>query len=421
MQTNTAIATEVRPSPQLLLTRELLSLSSDDLSQRIQAEVASNPALEWVDEPALLPPAAPSRAPDEIPLEDAERPTLTDHLIEQIRLQASAEDFPLAEVLVYHLDRRGWFTEDVSALAGDLGVETDRLSGVLRLLQTLDPPGIGARNAQEALLLQLDDLDGVDARRTEQARRLIQEVFGDPGRPSRARIARALGVSAEEVEDILGFVRANLTPYPAHAFWGDETSAPRLIADVIVTLDEASSEDEFIVSIVEESNYRLHVPTVVSRAAAGNPGVEEQVGRARLFIASLQQRWRTLRRVTDALIREQRGFVLHGPRYLRPLTQTQLAAGLDVHESTISRTVRHKLAQLPDGRIVPLNAFFAGEEPVKAAMLDLIKAETIPLSDDALSQELARLDIHVSRRTVAKYRSEMGIPAAHGRASRTRA
>ncbi len=419
MQTNTAIATEVRPSPQLLLTRELLSLSSDDLSQRIEAEVASNPALEWVDELSSTRPLARAHPEDDVSVEGVERLSLTDHLIAQLRLQASAEDFPLGVALVYHLDRRGWLTEDLATLASELGVTSDRLWDALRLLQSLDPPGIGARNAQEALLLQLDGLEGVDANRRTQARRLIQEFFADLGRPSRTRVARALAVSPDEVEDIIAFIRANLTPYPAHAFWGDESPAPRLVADVIVSLDRTGEEEDFSVTIVEESRYRLHVPTATSRAAASHEGVEQQVVRARLFIASLQQRWRTLRRVTEALVREQRGFVLHGPRCLRSLTQTQLAASLDVHESTISRTVRHKLAQLPDGRIVPLRAFFAGEEPVKAALHDIIKAETTSLSDESLSQELARLGFHLSRRTVAKYRAEMGIPAAHSRAPRT--
>ncbi|MFN8482788.1 MAG: hypothetical protein U0768_07050 [Anaerolineae bacterium] len=421
MQTNTMIATEVRPTPQLLLTRELLSLSSDDLDQRIEAEVASNLALEWIDEPPLTYRVAATPASDDVPLEGVDRPSLTDHLIEQLRLQVSADDFPLGVALVYHLDRRGWLTESLAALAHDLGVGEERLGHVLGLLQSLDPPGIGARNAQEALLLQLDQLDGVDTARCVLARRLIHECFADLGRLSRTRIAVALRVSVGEVDEIMAFIRANLTPYPAHAFWGDEAQAPLLVADVVIAPDPTEPEGEFIVSILEENRYRLHVSAPVSRAAAGHPDVEQQVARARLFIASLKQRWHTLRRVTQALSREQRLFVLHGPRYLRPLTQTRLAASLGIHESTVSRSVRGKLAQLPDGRIVPLSAFFASEEPAKVALHDLIKSETTALSDDSLSQEMARLGFPLSRRTIAKYRAEMGIPAAHGRASRTRA
>ncbi|MFN8471959.1 MAG: hypothetical protein U0822_07165 [Anaerolineae bacterium] len=421
MQTNTMIATEVRPTPQLLLTRELLSLSSDDLSQRIESEVASNPALEWDDEPSLPHTAAIAHSSDDVPLESVDRPSLTDHLIEQLRLQAAAEDFSLGVALVDQLDRRGWLTEDLSALARDLGVSQSRLDRVLALLQTLDPPGIGARNAREALLLQLDGLDGVDATRCEQARRLIEEYFTDLGRPSRTRMAAALGVSVDEVDVTMAFIRANLTPYPAHAFWGDEAQAPRLVADVIIACNPIGPEEDFIITLVEESRYRLHVPAPISRAAAGHPDVEQHVVRARLFIASLQQRWRTLRRVTAALSCEQRLFVLHGPRFLRPLTQTRLAESLGIHESTVSRTIRNKLAQLPDGRIVPLSAFFASEEPAKAALHDLIKSETAALSDEALSQEMRRHGFNLSRRTIAKYRAELGISAAHGRASRTRA
>ncbi|MFN8499359.1 MAG: hypothetical protein U0641_16035 [Anaerolineae bacterium] len=421
MQTNTMIATEVRPTPQLLLTRELLSLSSDDLCQRIEAEVASNPALDWVDEPPLARTAPVAPAHDDVPLEGIDRPSLTDHLIEQLHLQASADEFPLASALVYHLDRRGWLTDDLAALARDLGAPEDRLQHALALLQSMDPPGIGARNAQEALLLQLDGLDRVDAARCALARRLIQECFADLGRLSRSRIASALGVSVTEVDDTLTFVRANLTPYPAHAFWGDDAQSPLLVADVIIATNPSRPEGDFVVTVLEESRYRLHVPAPVSRAATGHPDVEQHVARARLFIASLKQRWCTLRRVTEALSREQRPFVLHGPRFLRPLTQTRLADSLGIHESTVSRTVRHKLAQLPDGRIVPLSVFFASEEPAKVALQDLIKAETVPLSDDLLTHELARLGFHLSRRTVAKYRAEMGIPAAHGRSFRTRA
>jgi len=116
----------------------------------------------------------------------------------------------------------------------------------------------------------------------------------------------------------------------------------------------------------------------------------------------------------------QRSFVLDGPRHLKPLSQVQLAAELDIHESTISRTIRGKFAQLPDGRIVPLSAFFASDGSAKEALRTLIAGEQTPLTDQELCEALSRQGHHLSRRTIAKYRDDLGIAAAHRRARTAR-
>lgn len=424
MQPSPQLAPTVRPTPQLVLTRELLSLAADDLTARIEAEVASNPALDWADDPTPGRFArGDSDATDDSDYADMDQRaprSLTEHLADQLRFQTEAEIFAVAIEIVGSLDHRGWFSESLADLAERLGVAEEMALRGLAAVQSLDPPGIGARNAREALLLQLDQLEDAECPRCVLARRLVADHWRDLSQPAWPRLARALRVSEDAVRDAAAFLRDNLAPYPAQTFWGDESHAPRLTPDVLIQRDPRDPDGPFQVVVVEAARYRLCVPRAMGQAAAQVPEVEAYVARARLFIASLRQRWQTIGRITASLAEAQRDFVLRGPRHLKPMTQVQLAAELDIHESTVSRTVRDKFAELPDGRIVPLTAFFGVDDAAKAALRAIIDAETVPLTDQDLAEALAGRGHRLSRRTVAKYRDDLGIPTASRRAGRSR-
>lgn len=419
MRPSPQLAPSLRATAQLVLTRELLALAAADLAARIEAEMASNPALDWVEEPG----ASPSRRP---PLDtdstesDLHAPrSLTEYLIEQIGYHTSGDDFSIALELVGSLDQRGYLADNPADIAERLGLAEDDVLRVLPVVQSLDPPGIGARDVREALLIQLDQLEGGFPQRRALARRLIAEHWADLSRQAWPRLARALKTSEDVVRDAADFIRHNLAPYPAHTFWGDISDGALLTPDVTIDIDPRDANGAFQVTVLEATQYRLHVPRAIGRAGTNVPEVGEYVVRARLFIASLQQRWRTMARIVSSLADAQRDFVLHGSRHLKPLTQIQLADALDIHESTVSRTIRGKFARLPDGRIVPLAAFFATDAPAKETLRALVAGETTPLTDQELCDALAAHGHRLSRRTVAKYRADLGIPPAHRRCPRS--
>lgn len=421
MQTSPQLLTGLRLSPQQILTAELLLLSADDLVTRIEAEIQSNPALDWRGEAPTTDWLA-ADGHDFFLEQTLPTPTsLTDYLLDQLRLHLDETDLALAEEILGCLDPHGWLPETSTELAVRLDAPVERITTIVKRLQTLDPPGIGAYDAREALLLQLDHLDCTDVSRLALARRLLEEGYDDLIHQAWPRLARRLGIRVSEVEALVEFIQVNLTPYPALTHWGEDDNDLRPIPAVIISLDPDNHETGFQVRVVEAERYQLHVPAETRRAASLSSEFGLYIQRARLFMSSLQRRWRTLAQVTVALVEAQPEFVLHGPRRLQPLTQTDLANWLGVHESTISRTVRGKYAQLPNGRIVALTDFFTTDAPVKEALRALIAAEPRPLSDQDLADELNQHGFHISRRTIAKYRTELNIPATHRRLRRARA
>ncbi|MCW5850700.1 MAG: hypothetical protein KIT87_11555 [Anaerolineae bacterium] len=414
---------DVHLTHQLILARELLALSADDLALRVDAEIASNPALDWVSPTARRPmPASSNRGDDEHATDRLPAsPSLEEYLLDQLRLQIAAQDVPIGLELIGSLDRRGWLSETAEAVAERLDAPAERVFAVLRVLQSLDPPGIGARNAREALLLQLDQLDSAPPARVALARRLIAERLDDLAGQAWARLARALGVSVTEIEATAAFIRDNLIPYPAYTYWGDETEGVTPEPDVMITLNRDHPAEPPSVTVVEAERYALRIAPSASRTASSLPEMGIHLQRARLFLASLRQRWRTLAQVTTALVAAQPDYVRAGrPQARRVLTQTDLALALEVHPSTISRTVRDKYAQLPGGRIVALAAFFTVDAPAKSALQALVASEVKPLTDHALCMALAQQGFQLSRRTVAHYRAELGIASTHHRTARVR-
>jgi RNA polymerase sigma-54 factor len=145
--------------------------------------------------------------------------------------------------------------------------------------------------------------------------------------------------------------------------------------------------------------------------------LRQDMDRASLFVKCLQQRNHTIQRLMQRIVSEQRAFILHGEKYLRPLTRASVALQLEVHESTISRAVANKAVQMPNGRIIPLANFFDRSLNVRTVLREMIEAEPYPLSDAELSEMLSERGYQVARRTVAKYRAMEGILPANLRQS----
>jgi RNA polymerase sigma-54 factor len=358
--------------------------------------------------------------------------SLPEYLLRQLGVILPRDDQPIAEYLVGNLDTHGYLTVSVTETAEALRVSEVRVDSVLRTLQSLDPPGIGARDLQECLLIQLASFEqhGIA---TSLVHRLLEDQLTALGEHHFAEIGHELGVTSDEVEAAWRFIRSNLNPYPAHAFGSDEVQSPGLgtIAErsVVVRPDVVilRIDDKFEAEVVERRRYRFAVNTIYqslyhrcrarSKAAWGGLSAEDRqhvrqyAARARFFMDCVAQRWDTLLRITEALIDQQYEFLENGVRFLKPLTRGELASCVGLHESTVSRATANKYVLLPCGRTVPFDDFFDGSLAVKDALRELIATEDTrkPSSDAELARRLSERGIRIARRTVAKYRDALGI------------
>lgn len=437
--------------PQTVLASKILQLNSLELERAIAQELAENPALELVEggrcqvcdalfsgdrcplcargDDRYLDRSGEGKASEEgyeegwDPLSQASSPTsLGDYLLMQMRPHLKPQELAAANYLVESLDDHGLLSGDLEELARLAGSSLEEMERLLAILQEQEPIGIGARSVKECLLIQIRYLEE-EGRSQPWAREIIKRHWEDLGRGRLEAIAEALGITTEEVVEALEFIRDNLNPYPAQAYYPSERP-PYIRPDIIIQ----AHKGDFVIEIPEEERYRFRVNPLYEELLAKRTTREEErehlhdyVARARLFISSFEQRWKTLRRITTTLMEEQRGFLERGVRYLKPLTRAELAQSLGLHESTISRAMAQKYAQIPHGEIVPLANFFDGSLPAKDLIKRLISQEEKPLSDGQIAKELAKRGLPLARRTVAKYREASGILPANLRRSARRA
>jgi RNA polymerase sigma-54 factor len=447
----------------IIVTTNLLTLNNAELEEQVEAELAENPALERVDSQrcsrcgAIIetPPcshcmkellaghmlhveASPRQGSSEgswdddyDPMQALAQPTrLADHILSQLGPLIARNAAPIALYLAESLDERGFLAVPVEQVAKMFQVTTAEVEAILRKLQLVDPVGVGSRNPQECLLRQMEALSG-DAQRGEDqngeevrevAHRLLAE-FWDAFLHARWH---EIPIPSHQTSAAVAFIRANLTPYPALADWEGELARRQGPAeptvytrpDMAIYFDGDGNLAVEIFSI--RSNWLRISPSFreMMRLANGN-GQEswaEMAERARLFIKCLGQRHQTLRRAVESLVSYQEQAIRHGDAFMLPLTRTQLAQTLSVHEATVSRAIMGKTTALPDGRIVPLSHFFESGKSTKEVIRQMIAEEDEPLSDSAIAAKLKELGQPIARRTVAKYRNMLGILPVHLRA-----
>ena len=442
-QLSTVPALAMQPTPALVAFVELLALPLSDLEERVERELATNPALDR-DQGAACPtcggpPAACACAAPDGPARRSPadgggdllelvacRRTLPERLLAEVRPALSSADRPIAEYLAGSLDGRGRLTEAPGDVAAALGVPVAAVQRVVELMRLLGPAGVTARDGRECLLLQLDRWEEEHAAES-LVRRILDEHLEALAGGRLAAIARAEGVPEAEVVAARAFIRARLRPYPLQeAEPIEEAAGPRLAvtAPPEVLIDEASDGSAgFHVRVVEARRLRLTVDPLYERLAGSSPGAADGVGeharshlrRAQGFLHRLEQRWRTIQRVAECLVERQEAFLRGGPGQLLPLTRAELAADVGLHESTVSRAVSGKHARLPSGRVMPLSGFFDASLAPRELLRRLVATEARPLSDAALARMLTANGHPVARRTVAKYRAQLGIPTRGGR------
>lgn len=408
--------------PEMLRSIEILQLAADDLHAVIEREVAANETLQASRRRR----AEATGAPMSDAVGVAEAPPLDLRSWLQIQLAWRACPPPVtAQVLalVDQLDERGFLPHSDAELTAALG--QDDWYEALAVLQTLEPRGLGARTAVEGMLLQLD---GDDPDRDDIAV-LLTEHLDELARHRTQHVARALGLTVEDVAHLIARVRA-LNPRPASALAADR------VAPLRVELDACLEDGEVVVRLRsgELPELRVH-PHYQKLARAGDPDVRRylraKLAAARGFIRAVDLRQRTLLRVAGAILRRQAAFLLAGVRKMQPLRMVEVADDLGCHTSTVSRAIAGKWVGTEHG-VFALRAFFdgghlahadsganspadsaarLGQLGVQERVRELVAGEdpARPLSDDQIAVLLASEGIAVARRTVAKYRNELGI------------
>jgi RNA polymerase sigma-54 factor len=353
--------------------------------------------------------------------------SLSEMLLQHLEALIPPDDALIAEQLVGNLNERGYLEISIQQIAEHLQVPLERVEYVLSQLHTLEPLGIGARNPRECLLIQLQALSEQSTPHPLAAL-LIDRYLDQLGHSQFHEIARQLKRPEQEIRQASHYIRTMLHPFPALIYQDSKGTQPLsgityIRPDVIIRKGEMGFEIE----LIEEKRYKFRLNTRSSSSLAETmPAVKSgdlqtylhlNNDRARFFVDCVQRRWRTLRRVAELVVDYQREFLEKGVRYLRPLTRAEVATRLNIDEGTVSRATANKYIMLPNGRLIPFSDFFDSSLGVKDILRELIRSE-VPrhrLSDDELARLLNSRGIPVARRTVTKYREEMGIGSSRER------
>ncbi len=352
--------------------------------------------------------------------------TLAEILLRQLEALVAPGDEPIAEQLVGNLNEHGYLEIGVAEIAEYLQAPVERVEYVLSQLHTLEPLGIGARSIQECLQIQLRALSEQETP-PSLVYTLVDGYLEKLGRGQFHEIARELKVSEQEVRQAGHYIRSKFHPFPAHTYMEHVpfnsvgNDAPYARPDVIIR----KGETEFEVELVEERRYGFRVSTDAIASLSSSEITREEVkryislhtDRARFFIDCVRRRWRTLKRVAELVVEYQREFLERGVRYLRPLTRAEVATRLKLDEGTVSRATANKYALLPNGRLMPFSDFFDSSLGAKDVLRELILSEESRrrLSDDELAKLMQVRGYAMARRTVTKYREEMGIGSSRER------
>ena len=358
--------------------------------------------------------------------------TLHQHLLDQMwQLHLTPRDQVLFIGLIDGIDDAGYLREELAVICDATADELDppalanEALSVLRQIQQLDPPGVGARDVQECLSIQLKQLDNsVDSRET--ALKIVSDRFEALAKRDLAAISRGLGVDKSEVLEALSLIKT-LSPRPGTAIGADDSDY--VIPDLVVR----KVGDLWRVELNSESMPKLYLnrtySDLIEHADTDSKNyIKAQTREAKWLIKSVESRYDTLLKVGRTIMAEQLEFLERGEEAMRPLILADVASQIEMHESTISRATTQKFVLTPQG-LFELKYFFssqlasadgseaASSTAIRAVIKRLIQAESPqkPLSDSKLTKMLEDEGYKVARRTVAKYREGMGIPGSSER------
>lgn len=348
--------------------------------------------------------------------------SLQQHLLEQVKLAGFDEaDHVLAELIIGSINEDGYLTGSLEELAHTSGAKVEKLEEVLAVIQGFDPVGVGARDLAECLMIQIRRLGAEGS----LAARIVQGYLQDLAAKRYGSIARALQVSEEEVQKAAKFI-ATLEPRPGRMFASDGPAyvVPELVVEKSGDEYKVFMNRENIPHVVISRNYRklLENPDTPSDV---KDYVREKIRAGALLIKSIHQRQQTIQRIAEEIVRVQRDFFDRGVPGLKPLTMSQIAGVLGVHETTVSRATANKYMQTPRGTfemkffftpgVITASGAAVSNKVIKDMIANLIAEEdrSAPLSDQQIADKLKEKGITVARRTVAKYREELHILPSH--------
>lgn len=438
-------------TPQLRQAIAILQLSSLELSEVVEKELLENPVLEIEDREEGGPEETPVKpeaetTPDYLEwaeyfgdgrdmgytaLDRSERQSfesytatevsLEEHLEFQLYLAVlDAEARFVGRYLIGCIDENGYLCCSTAEAAEQLKVAPAVAEDVLAVIQTFDPAGVGARDLRECLLIQTRQRGITDP----VILAIIDRYLDDLAAGRYKSVAEKLSITTHQVQQAVDTIRT-LDPRPGRAFGKSDLSY--ILPDVTVE----RLNGEYVILVNDTDVPRLTINPNYRRMGdmdgEARKYIENRINSAVWLIRSIEQRRRTLYNVVEALVEMQREFFDQGPKHIKPLTMKKLADRVGIHESTVSRAIANKYVDTPHG-LFGLRTFFSasiaaadGEDiaasKVKGEIRELVSREDAsqPLSDQALTDILHKRGISVSRRTVAKYREEMGILASSKR------
>src|SRR5258707_9245308 len=358
---------------------------------------------------------------DSIPVQE----TLQQNLVGQLNQTAlSASDRKAAELIVGNIDDNGFLQSTPEEMALNSGIPEEDFEKMLALIQGFHPPGVGARDLRECLLIQLKR----EGKEDSLEYKIVSENMEDLGRRRFPDIARRMGIGVEDVQNAADKI-GRLNPRPGQVF----AAAPQNYVLPDVTVEKV--DGEYQISLNDEQIPHLRISNLYKDIiASGNTQssevkdyIRDKIRSGKFLIRSIHQRQQTISNIAQQIVARQCDFLEHGPSHLKPMTMAEVADAVGVHETTVSRAVSGKYMATPQG-VFEMKYFFTpgyqtatGESlsntSVKEAILDLVKREdgNEPLSDNEIVEILSERGIPIARRTVAKYRTELNILPSHMR------
>jgi len=433
---------ELNLSPRMLQMLKTLTLPYIELIEHINKEAEENVMLEVERKDELIEyikyinsdkkikkEADFSEIPGLENIGDTSR-TLEETLMEQLELEnLNKSHYEIGKMLIENVNERGYmekYPEARDAIMKKLGVSRPTVDKVLRLIQTFEPDGVGARNLKECLLIQIREYNFESGELEEILTNAVSKHLDDIAGENFDRVAKGLGIPESGVGRIAAFIKENLTPNPGFAF----SSAPRHVIPSFAI--EQTDKGYRVVNLEEAYGPSLNISSRYLKMLEDPKADKETVGflkeklqKARDLIENLKKRNETSKKIMAKIQETQSDFFSRGNLFLRPLLQKDLAREFGIHPSTVSRAIAEKYVQTPKGLfpikfLCPRNNRGFTKMRLKSMIKKMIGSENgaSPVSDEELRTMLTNEGAEIARRTVTAYRKELGIPSAKERARR---
>ncbi|ADL11869.1 RNA polymerase factor sigma-54 [Acetohalobium arabaticum] len=443
---------ELIMTPKLQQAIELLQLSKLELNQRLEQEMLENPVLEraeeegeeveedltdefedvdwedyFVDSSSNYKVNNYDQDEDEYNYENFVSASLTleEHLLHQLHLlQLSSQQIKIGEYIIGSLDNNGFLDTSITQLSKELKVEESGVEEVLAKIQQFDPTGVAAKDLQDSLLIQIDNLV-LEAEKKELMNKIVTDHFELVSKNQLRKLSKELSIGLEKIQQLVDLIKM-LHPNPANLYT-KEVDTKYIEPDLIVE----KINGRYVVTMEQDSTPRLRINAYYQKLlkkfksdAKAKEYLQEKINSALWLIKSIEQRRMTIYRIAEVIVDLQQEFLERGLKYLRPMTMQDVAEEIDMHESTVSRATTSKYIQTPRG-LFELKFFFSpgletktGEVfsaiSIKKMIKDILAKEDKkkPLSDQKIADKLEERGVEVSRRTVSKYRNELEIPSS---------